>query len=442
MLLLSQELSHNHLQFVSETIAVRVVGDGAEELGTLLALAILGILEWQRHIRQIWRVQQRQLLGCMSQLLLRNPSVRRRILITGVTVSRCVLILNLLHCCIDRLTVLHLLCSGLIGLIDYTRITLEIVIFIEIIAEISFTMSKLILLIRHRVVIIIAGLSCQPPRRFLLTTIAHLIQSHRRSCAQMLMPHCFNETTAYSSSTSISLQQRHHLAFASAFTKLHKSLLPSILHHSDACLKETECRRLLRTRCSIRDLPCQTVVVRDPFELTLQLLDVCSASLLHCVPRGNQLAESHRCFELLKLPILFSAQCLLQFVRLCVEVHAIGPVRTLESCLLLLALKHPQHELVLILNDHTIDDLENTNQNLVDLGFLTQLPVRSSATLALHRGHRSCSYVAFFARGQNGQKRSHRSALHWQRRHGIQQLLGHLADLQNTDCFGNGHRAV
>mmetsp|Transcript_49330 Transcript_49330/g.111887 ORF Transcript_49330/g.111887 Transcript_49330/m.111887 type:complete len:268 (+) Transcript_49330:809-1612(+) len=100
-------------------------------------------------------------------------------------------------------------------------------------------------------------------------------------------------------------------------------------------------------------------------------------------------------FALLYLTCLFFAHSLLQLVGLRKEVHAVCPILARKALALLQALEHLDDQFVLILDNHTIDDLENTNQNLVDLGFLTQLPVRSSATLALHRGHRSCSYVAF-----------------------------------------------
>mmetsp|Transcript_19535 Transcript_19535/g.47201 ORF Transcript_19535/g.47201 Transcript_19535/m.47201 type:complete len:217 (-) Transcript_19535:49-699(-) len=180
----------------------------------------------------------------------------------------------------------------------------------------------------------------------------------------MFMSHRFNQTTAHCSSPSISLQQRDHLAFAGAFTKLHQGFLPSIFHHSDTSLKEGH-RCLLRTRCSISDLPSEAVVVSNPLELTLQLLNVRSATLLHRVSRWDQLSKSHRSLELFQLTILLCAQRFLQFVGFGVEIHSIGPVCTLESCLLLLALKYTQYEFILILDDHGIDNLEDTGDNCI-----------------------------------------------------------------------------
>mmetsp|Transcript_20990 Transcript_20990/g.51511 ORF Transcript_20990/g.51511 Transcript_20990/m.51511 type:complete len:417 (-) Transcript_20990:1065-2315(-) len=159
MLLLGQQLSYNHLQLVSEPIAIRIVGHRAEKLRTLLTLAVLWVLERQCHIRQIRCIQQRQLFRSMGQFLLRDPPIRRSILITNVSISRRILTLNLLHCSVDCLTIFHLFSSGLVRLIHHPGITLEIAVLKKVIVEISFAMGKLILFIRHRI-LIITSLRC------------------------------------------------------------------------------------------------------------------------------------------------------------------------------------------------------------------------------------------------------------------------------------------
>mmetsp|Transcript_54180 Transcript_54180/g.144449 ORF Transcript_54180/g.144449 Transcript_54180/m.144449 type:complete len:212 (-) Transcript_54180:365-1000(-) len=181
------------------------------------------------------------------------------------------------------------------------------------------------------------------------------------------MAHQIHQPPVHCLPRRVCLQQGHNPGLLCPLLELHEPLFRTVLRHAEAGLEEGR-RGLLRAGGAVRDLAGEGVVVGDALELGLELPNIHTTPSLQLVPRGNQLPQPHRRLKLLELPQLLRAQRLLELVGLGIEIHPVGPVRALECGLLLLAREYLQHQLVLVVHDHTVDDFKDTSHHVADGG--------------------------------------------------------------------------
>mmetsp|Transcript_19544 Transcript_19544/g.47226 ORF Transcript_19544/g.47226 Transcript_19544/m.47226 type:complete len:206 (-) Transcript_19544:292-909(-) len=189
MLLLRQQLSNNHLQFVPESRAVRVVGDRAEKLGVHLRLSIHLLLRKSEILRSGLSAKQHQFLLGLVERLLRNPTPRRCVRIAEILVHVLRLRVDLGNCGLHDLVVLHIRWRRLVRLLDHATLLLKVRVLEEVVVKFCFTVRQFIRFLGHLLVFVITvrvALLSQPPLRLPLQSRIHFVQMSRRLTFQVL----------------------------------------------------------------------------------------------------------------------------------------------------------------------------------------------------------------------------------------------------------------
>mmetsp|Transcript_38735 Transcript_38735/g.95104 ORF Transcript_38735/g.95104 Transcript_38735/m.95104 type:complete len:217 (-) Transcript_38735:395-1045(-) len=212
MLLLRQQLSNNHLQFVPESRAVRVVGDRAEKLGVHLRLSIHLLLRKSEILRSGLSAKQHQFLLGLVERLLRNPTPRRCVRIAEILVHVLRLRVDLGNCGLHDLVVLHIRWRRLVRLLDHTTLLLKVGILEEVVIIICLAVGQFISFLRHFLVFIVPvriALLPKPPLRLPLKPRVHLVQLCRGFPSQVLRSHGLDQAPSYCSLAYRRLHQVH-----------------------------------------------------------------------------------------------------------------------------------------------------------------------------------------------------------------------------------------
>mmetsp|Transcript_13584 Transcript_13584/g.34156 ORF Transcript_13584/g.34156 Transcript_13584/m.34156 type:complete len:206 (-) Transcript_13584:946-1563(-) len=189
MLLLRQQLSHNHLQFVPEARAIRVVGHRAKELCVHLRLSVHLLLRQSEILRNGLGANQDQFLLGLVERLLRNPPPRRCVRITEILVGVLRLRADLGNRRLHELVVLLFRRRRLVRLLDHATLLLKVRVLEEVVVKFCFTVRQFIRFLGHLLVFVITvrvALLSQPPLRLPLQSRIHFVQMSRRLTFQVL----------------------------------------------------------------------------------------------------------------------------------------------------------------------------------------------------------------------------------------------------------------